>query len=74
MEKNICKECGRIKKESGKRNKEGELPYQISLEISKENIKAIRKGNKLYWFIKDKKKLGYCEIIVEKAKEVKPNS
>lgn len=59
-----CTECKRPVV-GGKRNKDGELPYEIRIEITEEEIKGMRKGEKLIWFISDKRKLGYCEVKIE---------
>ena len=62
-----CKKCGRPIQVSQKRNKDGELPYEVHIEISDKNIKEINKGHKLFWFIHGKRKMGYCEIRLEKV-------
>jgi hypothetical protein len=52
-----------------KRNKNGETPYSINLEVSEKDIKDLRKGVKLWWAITDKRKLGYCEVNLEFSKK-----
>ena len=57
----VCKLCKKPLL-SGNRNTEDELPNELKLQITKKEIKELKRGNSLWWSINGKKKLGYCEV------------
>jgi len=65
----LCDKCGQ-KYVKGQRNKDKELPYEIKLNISSDQMKGLKSGHylNLWWDIRGKRKLGYCEVTLEYKK------